>query len=152
MLPFTIGHRMLSCTGVVSAGITQLGHGHSQPRCANDISLFAPLFPQNHRRVPHSHGSAAMVLQQSLAGIPALTPDHTKPLFSPEADGALHSKFLVPALSADTDPSEVAHGWTQGAESLQNFSDRLGEALPCAAFLLPQLTGTVSCGQHSGSA
>lgn len=26
-----------------------------------------------------------------------------------------------------------------------NFG-RLGEALPCAAFLLPQLTGTVSCG------
>lgn len=143
---------MLSYTGAVIAGVTQLGHGHSQPRRANGISSFTPLFPQNHKELPHSHGLAAVVLQQALAGTPSLTTDHAKPLFSPQADGALHSKILVPALSPDTDPSEVAHGWIQGAEGLQNFSDRLGEALPCAAFLLPQLIGTVSCGHYSDSA
>lgn len=49
------------------AGVTQLGQGHSQPRCARSISSFPPLFPE-HRGVPHSHGSAAMVLQQALVG------------------------------------------------------------------------------------
>lgn len=127
------------------AGVTQLGHGHSQPRCARSISSFPPLFPE-HRGVPHSHSSAAMVLQQALPGIPALAPDPAEPLFSPQADRALHSKLL---LSPDTDPSGVAQAWIQGVEGWQNFSARLGEALPCAA---PQLTGTVSCGHHWDSA
>lgn len=114
MLPFTIWHRILSCTGAVRAGITQLGHGHSQPRCANGISSFPPLFLQTHRGLAASFG-----------WVPALAPDHTKPPFS-EAGRALHSKFVLPALRPDTEPSEVAQGWEQGAEGLQNLSGSWG--------------------------
>lgn len=94
---------MLSRIGLVNASVTQVERGTPNPGVP---MLFPPPhFPQNHRKLPRSRGLAAMALQQALAGIPALTPDHTKPLLLPSGSRRLAlSQAFLPASSLDTDP------------------------------------------------
>lgn len=123
-------------TGVARAGITQLGHGHSQPWCASGISSFPALFPQNTEECHTALAQQPWSCSKLWLGSP-LWPLTLPKLPSPHG----HSKLLLPALSPDTDPSEVAQAWIQVLRVCQ-----AREALPCAASLLPSSQGQCPVG------
>lgn len=129
---------MLSRIGAVSIGITQLGHGTPNPSVP---MVFPPLFSTKPQKSCHA------TLQQALARIPAPSPDHTKPLL-PSGRWTL---ALCQSFSCQHRPwMQTSPRWQVDGYSVPRFagsSDGSGDVLPCAGFLLLQLTGgRVSCG------
>lgn len=109
--------------------------------------LLSSSFSTEHRRVPHSHGLAAWSCSKlwlgSLLWLLAML-NLTSP--QGQTEPCTHS-FCCQHCPQTQTPlrwhMDGHRGW-----GIAELSDRLGEALLCAAFLLPQLTGTVSCGHH----
>lgn len=122
---------MLSCIGVVITSTTQLGHGTPNPSVPG---VFPPLFSTKPQKICHA------ILQQALARIPAPTPNHTKPLL-PSGRWTL---ALCQSFSCQHRPwMQTPPRWQVDGYSVPRFagsSDGSGDVLPCAGFLLLQLT------------
>jgi len=129
---------MLSHVSAVSASVTQRAHGTPSLAVPTAFPPFLLFSHINLRKLPCSHGLGDLALQQALAGVPVLTPDHTEPHLLPSGRRRLAvSPSFLPASCLDADPSWV-HVDGYCTPRACRLLGQARDALTCTDFLLPR--------------